>query len=189
MLLLKKKTFDVESTGTRVAADEAAVVARAEDVVSAAEAEAAETRRAAQAAYEAEKARGYADGLDAGKAEILMQKLNLVDESVRYMASIEDKMAEIVMKALRKCVAEIGDRELVVQIVKKAMHAVVRNQRQITIKVNPEMVGVVKERLKGRTPKVGTGSSKPMTKAEIMAIRDPELRQKMMLENRELFNF
>ena len=47
----------------------------------------------------------------------------------------------------------------------------------------------VKERLKGRTPKVGTGSSKPMTKAEIMAIRDPELRQKMMLENRELFNF
>ena len=146
MLLLKKKTFDVESTGTRVAADEAAVVARAEDVVSAAEAEAAETRRAAQAAYEAEKARGYADGLDAGKAEILMQKLNLVDESVRYMASIEDKVAEIVMKALRKCVAEIGDRELVVQIVKKAMHAVVR---QITIKVNPEMVGVVKERLKG----------------------------------------
>ena len=47
----------------------------------------------------------------------------------------------------------------------------------------------VKERLKGRTPKVGTNSSKPMTKAEIMAIRDPELRQKMMLENRELFNF
>ena len=149
MLLLKKKTFDVESTGTRVAADEAAVVARAVAVVSAAAAAAAETRRAAQAAYEAEKARGYADGLDAGKAEILMQKLNLVDESVRYMASIEDKMAEIVMKALRKCVAEIGDRELVVQIVKKAMHAVVRNQRQITIKVNPEMVGVVKERLKG----------------------------------------
>ena len=28
MLRLKKKTFDVESTGTRVAADEAAVVAR-----------------------------------------------------------------------------------------------------------------------------------------------------------------
>ena len=47
----------------------------------------------------------------------------------------------------------------------------------------------VKERLKGRTPKVGTNSSKTMTKAEIMAIRDPELRQKMMLENRELFNF
>ena len=148
MLLLKKKTFDVESTGTRVAADEAAVVARAEAGMAAAEAEAAETRRAAQAAYEAEKARGYADGLDAGKAEILMQKLNLVDESVRYMASIEDKVAEIVLKALRKCVAEIGDRELVVQIVKKAMQAVVRSQRQIAVKVNPAMVAVVKARVK-----------------------------------------
>lgn len=148
MLLLKKKTFDVEAAGARVAADEAALVARAEEVMAAAEAEAAETRRAAQAAYAEEKARGYADGLDAGKAEILMQKLNLVDESVRYMESIEDKVAEIVMKALRKCVAEIGDEALVVQIVKKAMQAVVRNQRQITVKVNPAMVAAVKARVK-----------------------------------------
>lgn len=148
MLLLKKKTFDVETAGARVTADEAALVARAEEVMAAAEAEAAETRRAAQAAYAEEKARGYADGLDAGKAEILMQKLNLVDESVRYMESIEDKVAEIVMKALRKCVAEIGDAALVVQIVKKAMQAVVRNQRQITVKVNPAMVAAVKARVK-----------------------------------------
>ena len=148
MLLLKKKTFDVETTGARVTADEAALVARAEEVMAAAEAEAAETRRAAQAAYAEEKARGYADGLDAGKAEILMQKLNLVDESVRYMESIEDKVAEIVMKALRKCVAEIDDAALVVQIVKKAMQAVVRNQRQITVKVNPAMVAAVKARVK-----------------------------------------
>lgn len=148
MLLLKKKTFDVAAAGARVTADEAALVARAEEVMAAAEAEAAETRRAAQAAYAEEKARGYADGLDAGKAEILMQKLNLVDESVRYMESIEDKVAEIVMKALRKCVAEIGDEALVVQIVKKAMQAVVRNQRQITVKVNPAMVAAVKARVK-----------------------------------------
>lgn len=148
MLLLKKKTFDVETAGARVTADEAALVARAEEVMAAAEAEAAETRRAAQAAYAEEKARGYADGLDAGKAEILMQKLNLVDESVRYMESIEDKVAEIVMKALRKCVAEIGDAALVVQIVKKAMQTVVRNQRQITVKVNPAMVAAVKARVK-----------------------------------------
>lgn len=76
-----------------------------------------------------------------------MQKLDLLDESVRYMESVELKMADIVMKALRKCVAEIGDRELVVQIVRKSMQAVVRNQRQITVKVAPEMVPVVRARL------------------------------------------
>lgn len=47
----------------------------------------------------------------------------------------------------------------------------------------------VKERLKGNTPRKSSGSTKPMTKEEIMAIRDSELRQKKMLENKHLFNF
>lgn len=147
MLLLTKKTFDVAADGPRVTADEAAVVARAEEVIAAAEAEAAQICEEAKGAFAAEKERGYKAGLAAGKAEILMQKLNLVDESVRYMESIELKVSDIVMKALRKCVAEIGDTELVVQIVHKAMQAVVRNQRQITVRVNPAMVPVVKGRV------------------------------------------
>ena len=147
MLLLKKKTFDVETERPLVTAAEAGVLAQAEDVIAAAEAEAAQIREEAKAAYAAERKRGYDDGIAAGKAEILMQKLNLLDESVQYMESIELKVSEIVMKALKKCIAEIGDRELIVQIVKKAMQAVVRNQRQITLKVNPAMVPVVKGRL------------------------------------------
>ena len=147
MLLLKKQTFEIASSGPRVTAEEAATVAAAQDVIAAAEAEAAQIREEAKAAFAAEKKRGYEAGISAGKTEIMMQKLDLLDESVRYMESIEGKVSEIVMKALKKCVAEIGDKELVVQIVKKAMQAVVRNQRQITLKVNPEMVAVVKARL------------------------------------------
>ena len=147
MLLLKRKTFVVESTGPVVSADEAGAVATAEEIVAAAQAEAAHIHEEALKAAEAERKRGYQEGIDEGKMEILMQKLNLVEESVSYMESIEGKVSELVMKALRKCVAEIGDQELVCQIVKKAMQAVVRNQRQITIKVNPAMVPVVKARL------------------------------------------
>lgn len=47
----------------------------------------------------------------------------------------------------------------------------------------------VKERLKGNTPRKSSGGPKAMTKEEIMAIRDPELRQQKMLENKHLFNF
>lgn len=48
----------------------------------------------------------------------------------------------------------------------------------------------VKERLKGEPPRKGTGGGSPsMTKEQIMAIKDPELRQKKMLENKDLFNF
>ena len=46
----------------------------------------------------------------------------------------------------------------------------------------------VRDRLKGETPRKGSSSAAPMTKEQIMAIRDPEARQKKMLENRELFN-
>lgn len=47
----------------------------------------------------------------------------------------------------------------------------------------------VKERLKGEPPRKGSGGAAAMTKEQIMAIKDPELRQKKMLENRELFKF
>ena len=147
MLLLKTKSFDVEAAGARVSSEEAGAIATAEQVVAAAEAEAARIAEAAKADAERERRRGYADGLAEGRQEILMQKLDLLDESVRYMESVELKMADIAMKALRKCVAEIGDKELVVQIVRKSMQAVVRNQRQITVKVAPEMVPVVRARL------------------------------------------
>lgn len=47
----------------------------------------------------------------------------------------------------------------------------------------------VKERLKGDTPRKGAGGGIPAkTKEQIMAIRDPELRQAEMLKHRELFN-
>ena len=146
MLLLKKETFSVESDTPRIAAEDAAALVKAEEVVAAAEAEAAHIREEAAKAYESEKARGYADGLAEGRQEILMQKLDLVDESVKYMASIEGQVCEVVLKALRKCVAEIGDRELVVQIVKKSMQAVVRTQKELVVRVAPDMVASVRER-------------------------------------------
>jgi hypothetical protein len=59
------------------------------------------------------------------------------------------------------------------------------------IKLHTEAVEkAVKDRLKGEPPRKGTGGTvAPMTKAQILAIRDPELRQKKMLEHKELFNF
>lgn len=147
MLLLKRKTFELSSASPLVKADEAATVARAEEIVAAAEAEAARIAADAKVAAEAEKKRGYADGIAAGRQEILLQKMNLVDESVAYMERIEGEIADIVIKAMKKCVCEIGERELVVQAVRKSLLSIIRNQSQITIKVPPEMVAVVKERL------------------------------------------
>ena len=147
MLLLKRKTFEVESDSALVTAADASVVAQVESIVKAAEAEAARIAEEAKAAYEAEKQRGYEDGLAAGREAIMEQKLDQVQASIDFMESVENKMAELVITALQKFVAEVDDREMVCQIVRKSMQAIVRAQRQITIKVAPSMVPVVKERI------------------------------------------
>ncbi len=147
MLLIKKNDFEIQTPVRLVKADEAAAVLGAQELIAVAEAEAARIREAAQIAYDEERRRGYEKGLEDGKAAIVAKKLELLDESVAFMESVESKMVDVVMKALKKCVMEIGDRELVVQIVRKVMNAVVRNQRRITLKVAPDMVPVVRERL------------------------------------------
>ena len=147
MLCIKKNNFELSTPVRLVKAEDVAAVCRAEEVIAAAEAEAERIRQAAQVAFEEEKKRGYEKGLEDGKAAIVARKLELLNESVAFMESVEGKMVDVVMKALKKCVMEIGDRELVVQIVRKVMNAVVRNQRHITLKVAPDMVPVVRARL------------------------------------------
>ena len=147
MLLIEKPDYKLASDRRLVKASEVATVRSAEEILAAAEAEAARIREEAKSAFAEEKKRGYEKGLADGKMEIAMQKLDLVDSSVKFMESVEGKMADIVMKALKSCVVEIGDKEMVVQIVRKTMKAVIRTQRQVTLKVAPEMVESVKERV------------------------------------------
>ena len=147
MLLIGKPDFTLTSDRRLVKASEVATVQSAAEIVAAAEAEAARIREDAKTAFEEEKKRGFELGLQDGKLEIAMQKLEQVDQSVAFMESVEGKMADIVMKALKSCVVEIGDREMVINIVRKTMNAVIRTQRHVTLKVAPEMVAAVKERV------------------------------------------
>ena len=139
MLLLKHRDFSVSATDGVVTAGEAAAVREASEIIAAAEAEAAAVREDAKKAFEEELKRGYAKGIEDGKMEI-----DLVDSSVAFMENVESKMVDVVMKALRSCVTEIGDKTMVVEIVKKTLGAVIRTQRQVTLKVAPDMVDAVK---------------------------------------------
>ena len=147
MLLINKGDFVLQSDRRVVKAADVATVRSAAEIVAAAEAQAAQIREDAKAAYEEERKKGYDKGIADGKTEIAMQKLDLVDSSVAFMENVEEKLSEIVMKALKSCVAEIGDREMVIQIVRKTMAAVIRTQRQVTLKVAPELVETVRARV------------------------------------------
>lgn len=147
MLLLNKEGFVLQSDRRVVKATDVATAKTAAEIIAAAEAEAARIREDAKVAFEMERKRGYEKGLADGKTEIAMQKLDQVDQSVAFMESVEAKMADVVMKALKSFVVEIGDREMVVQIVRKTMNAVLRTQRQVTLKVAPELVETVRARV------------------------------------------
>lgn len=147
MLLVNKKDFQVVSDRRLVKVSDVATIRKAEEIIAAAEAEAARIREEAKISFEAEKKRGYETGLQNGKMEIAMQKLDLVDQSVAFMESVESKMADVVLKALKSFVTEVGDKEMVFQIVRKTMAAVIRTQRHVTLKVAPDMAAAVRERL------------------------------------------
>ena len=147
MLLVNKQDFALQSDRRVVKATDVATVRSAAEIIAAAEAEAARIREEAKAAFEDEKRRGYEKGISDGKMEIALQKLDQVDSSVAFMEGVEEKMAEIVMKALKTCVTEIGDREMVAQIVRKTMAAVIRTQRSVTLKGAPEQVETIRTRV------------------------------------------
>ena len=147
MLIIRQGNLQIETTGRLVKRAEAQSIAEAMDVLSAAQKEAEDIRQQAREEFEAQRKLGYDKGLDDSKEEIAIQKLEQVEKSIDYLSSMENKIVEIVLTALKKCVAEIGDRELMVQVIQKAMQAVVRNQQQVVLKVSPEMLPTVKERL------------------------------------------
>lgn len=147
MLLLKKNDLRIDSAKRLVKAEEVATLATASEIVAAAEAEAAKILEDAKRTFAEERQKGYEKGLSDGRQEILQQKLDLLDESVKYMESVEREMGAVVMKALRKCVQDIGDDEMVVQVVRRAMATIVRSQRQITLRVPADKVATVKARM------------------------------------------
>lgn len=147
MLLVKKNTFELHTSGRLVKADEVATVKQVVEILADAENVAAQLKASSTAAYEAEKRRGYEEGHQAGLRKVVEDKLDFVYESAKYMENVETKLADIVIKALWKCVSQIGDKTLVLEIIRKIMKAVVRNQRQVTLKVAPDNVDLVKSRL------------------------------------------
>jgi type III secretion protein L len=127
-------TFPPESRVIR-AADYAAWVA-GEAYVRAAREHAAEIEAEAKRVYEVEKARGYADG----RAESAAQ------EAAEMLENVEMQVAELVVQATEKVLGELDDQTLVRRVVHNALK-VMRNQKQVTVRVAPEHVEALQHQL------------------------------------------
>ncbi len=136
-----------------------------------------------------------------------------VDEAKKFAAMNEQQKAEYERDQLQKQLDEYKRKDTLSEMTKTARKmltdaGISASDEILTILVTTDAAktktavdsytkafkeaveNAVKERLKGNPPTKGTGGgTATMTKAEIMAIKDPELRQQKMLENKHLFNF
>ena len=118
----------------------------AQALVTHARAEAERIIAEAKEVFERERARGLAEGREAAKIEMAEQMVETVGKIVEFLGSVEQDMIDIVNRALERILGEIGDRELIVMVVKNVL-ATVRNEKRLTLRVAPDQVPVVKQRL------------------------------------------
>lgn len=112
----------------------------------AAKAHAQEIEAEAREAYAREKERGYQDGLAEAAMKAAEQQLDTIAQTVSWFETIEKQMAELVIQSTEKILGELDDVELIRRVVQSAMR-VMRNQKQVTLRVNPDMVEPVQKRL------------------------------------------
>lgn len=125
---------------------EVAALHEAERLIEAANAQAEAIVAQAQAAFEAERQRGYEEGTEEAKLEQAEQMIENVSRTIDYFGKVESRMVELVMQALRKIISDFSDEDRVLITVKNVL-SVVRNQKQMTLRLNPNQVDMVKARV------------------------------------------
>ena len=125
-----------------VRAHELAQWRQASQIVADAQAQAQAIVASAQSAYEAQCQRGYEEGLASARLEQAEQMIEHVSRTVEYFAKVESRMVDLVMQALQKIVADFDDKQRVLITVKSVL-AVVRNQKQMTLRLAPGQVQLV----------------------------------------------
>ncbi|PTY00938.1 HrpE/YscL family type III secretion apparatus protein [Verrucomicrobia bacterium LW23] len=118
----------------------------AETLLAEAHAESEKLRADAKVVYETEKKRGYEAGLDEGREQIATQLMENAMSSVNSMAAMEERIVDVVIRSLRKILGEMDDREVVTKVVQRALE-MVRNQKQVLLRVSPGDFDAIQSRL------------------------------------------
>lgn len=100
----------------------------------------------ARRAFEEERRRGYAAGEHEARLKQAEKIMETVGQSVDYLARFEHEIIELVMRAIRKIIDGFSDEDKVMAVTRNAL-AIVRNQKQITLRLNPDQVESVRRRV------------------------------------------
>lgn len=129
----------IDASDPVVPAAEAAAWLEASALLEHARQEAAQLLGSARQQLEAERERGYQQGLEEARLELTERMIETASRTVELFASIEQRMVSLVMDAVRRLMADFSDTERVMAVVRSAL-SVLRNQRQLTLKLHLSML-------------------------------------------------
>ncbi len=146
LYFLSKAPAGLRPVGGIIKADHYLDFVRAEEMIARAQQQAEQIINCAETKYRQEKERGYRDGLEKGQAEISGRIAATAAETASYLDNMAGKMVELTMRILKTILGEIDNRKLVEKIVFKTVDRV-RDEGRITIRVHPECVDHVKNKI------------------------------------------
>ncbi|ELI8309889.1 SctL family type III secretion system stator protein YscL, partial [Yersinia enterocolitica] len=100
----------------------------------------------AQEVYEQQKQLGW----QAGMNEARTLQATLIHETQlqcqQFYRHVEQQMSEVVLLAVRKILNDYDQVDMTLQVVREAL-ALVSNQKQVVVRVNPDQAGTIREQI------------------------------------------
>ena len=124
-------------------ASDVAALSDAQALVAQARERAQEIVDAAQQAFEAERQRGFEAGLEEARLEQTERMIDIASRTVDHFANIEQRTVALVLESVRRIIDDYSDTDRVLAVVRNGL-SVLRNQRQLTLRLSPEHVEAVR---------------------------------------------
>lgn len=106
--------------------------------------------RDAEDAYERRKKKGYEKGYNEARINASSHQFETAAKTIQYFNSLEDKVKNLVMQAIKKIINEIPDEEMVVKVIRNVL-AAVRDQEKVKLWVCPKQVETVSNHIRELT--------------------------------------
>ena len=132
--------------GKIVRAKENKALLNSKQIIKEAKKQAAAILEKAKEERELELKRGYEDGLEEARLQAAENMIENVSHTIDYLSNVEQQMVDLVMESVRKIFNEFNDEERTIIIVKDAL-SVVRNQKQMVLRIAPDKAEVVRNRM------------------------------------------
>lgn len=146
MLYLEEDKFHIDPDKQILKSEEYAEYLEAGQVIEVAKKRAEQILEEAKEAYEEERKRGFAQGMEEGNEKISSLMIDTIDKTVKNFEEFENDVIEVVVQALKKILGELDKQDLIRRVVSSALETV-RSQKKVTLLVSPNQVQLMRDEL------------------------------------------